>query len=213
MNPNSPNLTGVEMSFSKFLLMALVSLSLNAFAQEYTADNCLDGQDLAAADVDISHCPALPAAPEAAPLGETGIMISTGAWELGQTAEGEVYKYGSLNEPGNEPRVLSYAGGTTTVNEGNITCWAKGYYRLRKVLQNPPADYITLRNAGFQVRFFQFQTDLRNGPTGFREITSYMDHLVKWVTRIEPDGTCVQPTTGKFQEYLTQELIDRGLVP
>jgi hypothetical protein len=199
------------MSFSKFFMMALVSLSLNAGAQEYTEDNCLDGQDLSAADVDISHCPALPSSPAAAPLGDTGIMISLGAWELGQTAEGEAYKYGSLNSTDSEPRVLSFGSGTTVVNTGNLVCWAKGYYRLRKLLQNPPADYIKLRDAGFQVRFFQFQTDLRNGPTGFREITSYMDHLVKWVTRIEPDGTCVQPTTGKFQDYLTQELADRGI--
>jgi len=137
-----------------------------------------------------------------------------GAWELGQTAEGDLYKYGTLSEPnGTEPRVLTYyeGDGSTVVNEGNVTCWAKGYYRLRKILQNPPADYVTLRGHNFQVRFFQFQTDLRNGPTGYTEISSYRDHLVKWVTRIEADGTCVQPTLGKFQTYLSAELIRRGL--
>lgn len=178
----------------------------------YTEDNCIDGQDLDAEDIDISRCPAIPSEPAAAQLGNTGKMISLGAWEIGQTAEGEVYKYGSLSEPGTNPRVLFYdENGSTTVNEGNITCWAKGYYRLRKILQNPPADYVKLRDHGFQFRFFQFQTDLRNGPTGFKEITSYMDHLVKWVTRIEKDGTCVQPTSGKFQKYLTAELIRRKL--
>ena len=144
--------------------------------------------------------------------GNTTQMIELGAWELGQTAEGQTYEYGSLFEPNvKEPRVLSYEGGSTVVNDGNITCWAKGYYRLKKILQDPPVDYVKLREHGFQVRFFQFQTDLRNGTTGFKEITSYMDHLVKWVTRIERDGTCVQPTSGKFQKYLTGELVRRGL--
>jgi hypothetical protein len=200
------------MGLSKFFLLAVLSLSLNASAQGLDADNCLNGQDLSAEDVDISQCPTIPNAPGSMPLANSNVMVHLGSWELGETAEGEVYKYGSLSDHnGSEPRVLSYYGGTTVTNEGNITCWAKGYYRLRAVLQNPPADYMKLRNAGFQVRFYQFQTDLRNGPTGFREISSYKDDLVKWVTRIEPDGTCVQPTTGRFQEYLTSELIRRGL--
>jgi len=205
------------MTLPKSFLMVLLSLSLHAGAQTlpseaYTEDNCIDGQDLNAADIDISHCPVLPNKPNPAPFGNSGQMINLGAWELGQTAEGEVYKYGTLSEQvGTEPRILSFGDGTTTVNEGNITCWAKGYYRLRKVLQNPPEDYVKLRSHGFQFRFYQFQTDLRNGPTGFKEITSYMDELVKWVTRIEPDGTCVQPTLDKFQTYLTAELARRGL--
>lgn len=202
------------MSLSKILIIALLAVSLGSVARaaEITEDNCLDGQDLNAADVDISRCPVIPSAPNSAPFGTTGQLIDLGAWEIGQTAEGEVYKYGDLSEAnGTSPRVLNYDGGTTVVNEGNITCWAKGYYRLRKILQNPPADYVKLRGAGFQVRFFQFQTDLRNGPTGFREITSYRDHLVKWVTRIETDGTCVQPTLAKFQTYLSAELVRRGL--
>jgi hypothetical protein len=206
------------MGFPKLFLVLAVSLTLAAAVQAdvtpsaYTADNCIDGQDLSAEDIDISRCPALPSEPEPGTLGNSGQQISLGAWELGQTAAGEAYKYGSLSEPnGTEPRILNYDGGSTAVNEGNLSCWAKGYYRLREILQNPPADYIRLRNAGFQVRFFQFQTDLRNGPTGFREIASYRDHLIKWVTRIETDGTCVQPTLGKFQIYLTGELIRRGL--
>lgn len=206
------------MTLSRILLMMFVFVSFETRAQLvapqaiYNEDNCLDGQDLNADDVDISRCPVLPVEPSSIRLGQTSQIIDLGAWELGQTATGQAYKYGSLSEPnGHEPRVLSYEGGTDVVNEGNITCWAKGYYRLRKILQNPPADYVKLRDHGYQVRFFQFQTDLRNGPTGFKEITSYMDHLVKWVTRIEPNGTCVQPTSAKFQKYLTGELNRRGL--
>lgn len=201
----------------KIALFALVFGSAGASAEAapeivYTEDNCLDGQDLSAEDVDISRCPALPAFPAAAPLGTSGQMVDLGLWELGQTAEGEAYKYGPLSEPsGASPRTLSYGDGRTLVNDGNLVCWAKGYYRLRKTLQNPPADYVKLRQNGFQVRFFQFQTDLRNGPTGFREIASYMDHLVKWVTRIERNGTCVQPTSTRFQTYLRAELARRGL--
>ncbi len=205
------------MGLPKILLVMLLFLSFETIAQVeapevvYTEDNCIDGQDLNSEDIDISHCPALPSEPASAALGKTDQIIDLGAWELGQTAEGAAYKYGSLSEPnGAQHRVLSYEDGSTVMNEGNITCWAKGYYRLRKILQNPPADYVKLRDHGFQVRFFQFQTDLRNGPTGFKEITSYMDHLVKWVTRIQPDGTCVQPTSGKFQKYLTGELSRRG---
>lgn len=201
-----------------FVAVVLILLSFEIRAQQsapqmaFNEDNCIDDQDLNAADIDISNCPVLPNEPAPAFLGQSGQQINLGAWELGQTAEGEAYKYGELSEPnGAEPRVLFYEGGSSVVNDENITCWAKGYYRLRKILQNPPADYVKLRDAGFQVRFFQFQTDLRNGPTGFKEITSYMNHLVKWVTRIEPDGTCVQPTTGKFQKYLTGELKKRGL--
>lgn len=212
------------MGIAKIFLVAVLFLSFEIKAQTsapeapkpaYTEDNCLDGQDLDAADVNISHCPVLPGEPSSIALGgNTAQMIDLGAWELGQTADGQTYKYGSLSEPkGTEPRVLTFEEnpGTAVVNDGNITCWAKGYYRLRKILQNPPADYVKLRDHGFQVRFFQFQTDLRNGPTGFKEITSYMDHLVKWVTRIEKDGTCVQPTLKKFQKYLTAELARRGL--
>jgi hypothetical protein len=205
------------MNFSKIFVMCLV-VSFQAFAQSeepqivYNEDNCLDGQNLNAEDVNISNCPALPAEPNSAQMGKTNQTIDLGAWELGQTTEGEAYKYGSLSEPnGTSPRTLFFEGGSSVVNEGNLECWAKGYYRLRKILQNPPADYVKLRDRGYQVRFFQFQTDLRNGPTGFKEITSYMDHLVKWVTRIEPDGTCVQPTLGKFQKYLKAELKRRGL--
>lgn len=206
------------MNIPKFFLAVLLYLSLEVRAQAdagpiaHTADTCIDGQNLNSDDIDISNCPVLPNEPAAAPLGDSGQMINLGAWELGQTADGATYKYGSLSEPnGTEPRVLSYGGGSSVVNEDNITCWAKGYYRLRKMLQQPPADYVKLRDHGFQVRFFQFQTDLRNGLTGFKEITSYMNHLVKWVTRIEPDGTCVQPTSEKFQKYLTGELTRRGL--
>lgn len=205
------------MKISTVLMMFLFSMSLQAqdvpALKVYTADNCLDGQDLNSEDVDITNCPVLPTEPSSIALGgDTTKMIDLGAWELGQTSDGQVYKYGDLSEPkGDEPRVLSFEGGSSLVNEGNITCWAKGYYRLRAVLQNPPLDYVKLRSHGFQVRFFQFQTDLRNGPTGFKEIASYMDHLVKWVTRIEPNGTCVQPTTAKFQKYLTAELKRRGL--
>jgi hypothetical protein len=207
------------MGLSKIFLMAVMSLSLNAGAQTvdttdgsvYTADNCIAGQDLNAADIDISNCPALPSDPAPVALGTTGQSIDLGAWEIGQTAEGQAYEYGSLSEANGTPRVLSFDGGSTTVNDGNITCWAKGYYRLRAILQNPPADYVKLHDAHFQWRFFQFQTDLRNGATGFREITSYMDHLVKWVTRVEVDGTCTQPTLDKFQTYLTAELSRRGL--
>lgn len=171
-------------------------------------DTCLKGQDLDAEDVDISRCPVLPRRPtEIAFGGNSRDMVSLGAWELGQTAEGKTYKYGSLSEPdGTAPRVLSYGDGTTTVNVDNIICWAKGYYRLRAILQNPPIEYRTLRNKGYLGRFFQFQTDLRNGPTGFREITSYGSSLVKWVTRIEPKGNCVQPTLTRFKTYLVEEL-------
>lgn len=202
-----------KMLLAVFLLLSLESRAqLNSSEVVFNEDNCIDGQDLNAEDIDISNCPALPNLPAAAPLGQTGQMISLGAWELGQTADGATYKYGELSEPNlTEPRVLSYEGGSSVVNDENLTCWAKGYYRLRKTLQNPPADYVKLREAGFQVRFFQFQTDLRNGPTGFKEIASYMNHLVKWVTRIEADGTCVQPTAEKFQKYLTGELTKRGL--
>ena len=202
------------MTFSKILLVMLLALSFEISAQSvvYTEDNCIDGQDLNAEDIDISHCPVLPNEPASAALGETGQTIDLGAWELGQTADGSVYKYGSLSDAnGTEPRILSYGGGSSVVNDGNIVCWAKGYYRLREILQNPPADYVKLRDHGFQVRFFQFQTDLRNGTTGFKQITSYMDHLVKWVTVIQSDGTCVQPTSGRFQDYLTAELARRGL--
>jgi hypothetical protein len=180
----------------------------------FNADNCIDGQDLNAEDIDISHCPAIPNTPNPVDLGVNGPAIDLGAWEIGTTAEGQNYKYGSLSTPKeSELRTLTFAegGGATHVNEANITCWAKGYYRLRKILENPPADYIKLYEHHFQVRFFQFQTDLRNGPTGFREISSYMDHLVKWVTVIQPDGSCNQPTLSEFQSYLANEVARRGL--
>lgn len=178
-------------------------------APKGTADDCLDGQDMDAADVDISACPALPSIPDDAPMGKDSVGL--GAWELGTTAEGETYKYGTLSKPGTNPRVLKYEGGSTEVNDLNVECWAKGYYRLRKILQDPPAEYVALRDAGFQYRFFQFQTDLRNGPTGFKQIASFQDHLVKWVTVISAKGVCQQPTLSKFRTYAKGELTARGL--
>src|SRR5437868_8276506 len=110
------------MGFLKFSLLVILSFSFmgqKLFAADvaYTEDNCIDGQDLNAADIDISHCPVLPTDPTTVALGTTGQVIDLGAWEIGQTAEGQAYKYGSLSEPnGAEPRVLTFEGGTTVVN-------------------------------------------------------------------------------------------------
>ncbi len=183
-----------------------------AAAPGVTRDNCLDGADLNSATVDISNCPPLPSYPEVVLLGDTGVEVRLGAWEIGQTADGDVYKFGSLSgtaSPGQSR--LTFDGGSTEVNAENLSCWAKGYYRLRKLLQDPPANYISLRNAGFQFRFFQFQSDLRNGPTGYREISSYQDHLVKWVTVVGADGVCDEPTLQDFEDYVAAELNRRGL--
>jgi hypothetical protein len=174
-----------------------------------TADDCLDGQDMDAADVDITRCPALPSIPEDAPMGSE--TIDLGAWELGTTVDGDTYKYGTLSKPGTNPRVLKFDGGEAEVNDLNVECWAKGYYRLRKILQDPPAEYVALHKADFQFRFFQFQTDLRNGTTGYKSIASFQDHLVKWVTVITKAGVCQQPTLTKFRDYAKAELTTRGL--
>ena len=170
-------------------------------------DRCLDGQDMDAADVDVKTCPAIPDAPDTTPMGKD--TIDLGAWEMGTTADGDTYKYGSLT--GSNPRKLKFDGGTVAVNDKNLECWAKGYYRLRKILQTPPAAYVALHKAGFQYRFFQFQTDLRNGATGYKEISSFQDHLVKWVTVITASGVCQQPTLSKFRTYAKDELKSRGL--
>ena len=174
-----------------------------------SADKCLDGQDMDGADVNVSTCPAIPELPEDAPMGN--VKVSLGAWEIGTTADGETYKYGELSAPGMTTRTLTYDGGSTAVNAQNLECWAKGYYRLRKILQNAPAEYVALKNAGFQFRFFQFQTDLRNGATGYKAISSFQDHLVKWVTVISAAGVCQQPTLTKFRDYAKSELTRRGL--
>jgi len=172
-------------------------------------DHCLDGQDMDAADVDVSACPAIPSIPADAPMGKE--KINLGAWEIGTTADGDNYKYGTLSAPTTNPRILSFDGGTVAVNAENLECWAKGYYRLRKILQDAPAEYVALHKAGFQFRFFQFQTDLRNGPTGYTKISSFQDHLVKWVTVINAKGVCQQPTLSKFRDYAKSELTRRGL--
>ena len=172
-------------------------------------DRCLDGQDMDGADVDVSKCPAIPSIPADTPMGKES--INTGAWEMGTTSNGDNYVYGTLSSPTSSPRVLSFDGGMVPVNAENLDCWAKGYYRLRKILQDPPAEYVALYNAHFQYRFFQFQSDLRNGPTGFEQITSFQDHLVKWVTVITAQGVCQQPTLSKFRDYAKGELTRRGL--
>lgn len=170
-------------------------------------DRCLDGQDMDGADIDIKACPALPDAPEEALMGKE--KIDLGAWEIGTTADGDTYKYGFFT--GSNPRKLKFDTGTVAVNDKNIECWAKGYYRLRKILQTPPAAYVALHKAGFQYRFFQFQSDLRNGSTGYKEISSFQDHLVKWVTVITAAGVCQQPTMSKFRAYAKDELKTRAL--
>jgi len=178
-------------------------------ASKAVEDRCLDGQDMDADDVDVSGCPPIPSIPAEALLGKE--KVSLGAWEIGTTGDGETYKYGTLSAPSTNPRVLTYDGGSSEVNAENLECWAKGYYRLRKMLQDPPAEYVALHKAGFQYRFFQFQTDLRNGPTGYREISSFQDHLVKWVTVISAKGVCEQPTLSKFRDYAKAELKTRGI--
>ena len=172
-------------------------------------DRCLDGQDMDGADVDLSKCPAIPSIPADTPMGKE--TISLGAWEIGTTANGDTYKYGTLSAPSSSPRVLTFDTGSVPVNALNLECWGKGYYRLRKILQNAPAEYVALHKAGFQYRFFQFQSDLRNGPTGFKQIASFQDHLVKWVTVITPQGVCQQPTLSAFRDYAKGELTRRGI--
>lgn len=180
------------------------------------ADTCLNGQDMDAPDVDISLCPPVPEIP--AEVIVQGKKVSLGAWELGTIAGGATYKYGTLSAPTSAARTLNYctddACTSTTavaVNAENLACWGKGYYRLRKILQNPPAEWLALRSAGFQFRFFQFQSDLRNGPTGYKQIASFQDHLVKWVTVVQADGSCTQPTLTKFRTYAKSELTRRNL--
>jgi len=179
--------------------------------QTVSPDACLDGQDLDGADVDIKTCPAIPEIP--ADVGTGAKKFSLGAWELGETSKGDTYVYGTLAEPAaaGGKRVLEFDGGSVEVDDKNVECWAKGYYRLRKILQNPPAEYVKLKNGGFQYRFFQFQTDMRNGSTGYKKISSFEDHLVKWVTIITADGTCQQPTVKQFTDYAKSELTRRGL--
>jgi hypothetical protein len=172
-------------------------------------DRCLDGQDMDAPDVDVSKCPAIPSIPADTPMGKE--TISLGAWEIGTTADGDTYKYGTLSSPTSSPRVLTFDTGKVAVNAENLECWGKGYYRLRKMLQDAPAEYVALHKAGFQYRFFQFQSDLRNGPTGFKQIASFQDHLVKWVTVISAQGVCEQPTLSKFRSYAKGELTRRGI--
>lgn len=178
-------------------------------ASQAPEDRCLDGQDMDAADVDVKGCPPIPSIPEEVPYGKEAFDL--GAWEIGTTANGDTYKYGTLSSPTSNPRTLKYDGGSVAVNAENLECWAKGYYRLRKMLQDPPAEYLALRKAGYQYRFFQFQSDLRNGPTGYRAISSFQDHLVKWVTVITAKGVCEQPTLKKFRDYAKAELTDRGI--
>jgi hypothetical protein len=160
-----------------------------------------------AADIDIKACPALPDAPDTAMMGTEEIDL--GAWEIGTTSTGDTYKYGVLT--GSNPRKLKFDTGTAPVDDKNVECWAKGYYRLRKILQTPPAAYVALHKAHFQYRFFQFQSDLRNGSTGYKEISSFQDHLVKWVTVITAAGVCQQPTLAKFTAYAKDELKSRNL--
>jgi hypothetical protein len=174
-----------------------------------TPDGCLDGQDMNADDVDITSCPPIPSAPADAIV--NGKKVNLGAWEMGTTASGKTYQYGTLTAPGTSPRKLQYDGGEEAVNDENLKCWAKGYYRLRKILLAAPAEWVALKDAGFQYRFFQFQTDLRNGPTGYKTISSFEDHLVKWVTVVDKTGACQQPTLAKFKAYATSELKRRGL--
>lgn len=174
-------------------------------------DRCLDGQDMDGPDVDVSSCPALPNAPASTLMGQNKVKIELGAWEMGTLSNGETYKYGSLSAASTNPRMLNYDTGSVAVNAENLSCWAKGYYRLRRILQNPPAEYVALHKAGFQYRFFQFQSDLRNGPTGYKKISSFEDHLVKWVTVISAAGVCQQPTLKQFTDYAKSELTRRGL--
>lgn len=198
-----------------------------------TPDDCIDGQDLDAADIDISKCPPIPESAE--PVFYKGKKIDLGAWEIGTTAEGKTYKYGSLSEPGTDPRVLTYCADDScktteevAVNAENLSCWAKNYYRLRKILQDPPAEWLTLRNAtkpddwdtsikgawaGYQYRFFQFQTDLRNGSMGYKKIASFQDHLVKWVSVVDEEGKCDQTTLSEFKAYAASEVKRRKLTP
>jgi hypothetical protein len=174
------------------------------------AEHCLDGQDIDSSEVDISGCPELPRSPDSASLGIDGERVGLGAWELNMSNEGDTFVIGSIGEHDPDSDTWTFAG-RTQVDEANITCWAKGYYRLRKILQDPPADYVTLSEAGFQGSFFQFQTDKRKPGWGYPGISSYKDHLVKWVTIVEDDGSCSPPTLQEFKDYAAGEVARRGL--
>lgn len=176
-------------------------------------NSCLNGQDLNVVDVDITACPPIPNRPE------TAFGFSMGSWELGATSLGHFFKYSDLTEKEGQPgvRFLTYYDDSqegliyAPVDQVNLNCWAKGYYRLRHYLKTPPAEYMALYSAGYQTRFFQFQEDLRSGQTVFNRITSYQDHLVKWVTLVKPNGTCVQPTLDDFKKYARCELKRRQI--
>lgn len=174
------------------------------------AETCLDGQDLDSAEMDISQCPQLPSSPDSSVLGIGGERIRLGAWELNMSNEGDTFVIGSIGEHDEETDTWTFAG-RTDVDEANITCWAKGYYRLRKILQDPPAAYVRLSEAGFQGSFFQFQTDKRKPGWGYPGISSYKDHLVKWVTIVEADGSCSPPTLQEFADYAAAELERREI--
>ena len=79
-------------------------------ASKKPEDRCLDGQDMDAADVDVSSCPAIPSIPADALLGKK--KVSLGAWEIGTTAEGATYVYGTLSSPSTSPRGLRHSSAT-----------------------------------------------------------------------------------------------------
>ena len=91
----------------------------------FTENDCLGDQDLNQPNVDISNCPAIPEYPEDA------YDYPLGAWELGQTREGEVYKYGDLTAADQNPRKLQYSGGETAVDQTNKRWQASDGHRSR----------------------------------------------------------------------------------
>ena len=146
-----------------------------------------------------------------AQLAEAGLdlgQLAVGPGFLGQTRGIVVMAF--LGEcPGLAQMILGTAQFQRRI--GRCSRFPRRRQRLRRILQNPPAEYVALHKAGFQYRFFQFQSDLRNGPTGYKKISSFEDHLVKWVTVINAQGVCEQPTLSKFRDYARAELTRRKL--
>ena len=213
-------------TFSRLLVIGVtLGLSANVLAFDanndnapvvtpaLTADNCIEGQDLNASDVDVTDCPSLPRSPQRATMkmddSGTTRNVSTGGWEMEVTqkedGEYDSYVIAGMNDPTQTP----IWDGAAHADMINYNCWSKGYHRLRALLQDPPQSYINLVNEGFYGSFYQYQVDRRIGATGFANgLTPYGDHLIKWVTTVERDGTCTQPTYSQFDQF-AQALLRR----
>jgi hypothetical protein len=87
-------------------------------------------------------------------------------------------------------------------------CMAAGTRELAKILQDPPASLLQLREQHDITSFFNWNNDYtgaqRDGMARLRKLWLYESSLIKWISETNTDGSCLIPTREELDQFATQ---------